>query len=217
VAPPVARSALTVRRRVVSGRDYLLLSQLAPRVQLRLERPKRSDRDVLVCVPGTYTSPEGTVEGAVVLEGKLVRPNPMPWEALLVIESSAPQVRWQRSRLGAQELAGLAGRKASVVQGHLLVGGGKVRPLKPSPALRRRALTVASSGGFAIVESTVAVELGVFAADLVAMGVFAAMNLDMGRWSEGWYRDPGSGKLQTLGEDFRATDKQTNWIVLLAQ
>ncbi len=134
---------------------------------------------------------------------------PMPWEALLVIDNAAPQLRWQRNRLHKEDLDALVRRKASALQGHLLVGGGKVRPLKPSPALERRAFIVHESGAFAIVESSAPAELAQFAADLVALGAHTAMNLDMGRWSEGWYRDPKQRKARLFGQGL-SRDGQTN-------
>lgn len=208
---------LTVRHKSVSNRHYLLLSQRSPSMELRLKRPNRFDPKLLLCVPGTYTSPEGQVEGAVIESGKIVRDQAMPWEGLLSVRRGTPTVSWQKQRLGKEALQRFAQGGGSLLQGHLLVGEGKPRPLKPSPLLERRALFIGASGSFAVVESEGPVELGVFAQDLVALGARAAMNLDMGRWSEGFYRVRKGSEPVTLGKDFRSTAKQTNWLVLVAQ
>jgi hypothetical protein len=212
-AAPVSKPTLAAAHRAVGGRKYLELT--GGRLALALERPSQTDARVLAVVPGTYTSPQGDVEGAVVLDGRVVRADALAWEALLVIQNGAPVVRWERKAPSRELLAELAARKASLLQGHLLVGDGKPRPLKPSPALGRRALVTRAGGAFAIVESTSPVELARFADDLVRLGATYAMNLDMGGWSEGWYRRT-NGTIARLGDDFRATERQTNWLVLRA-
>jgi len=57
------------------------------------------------------------------------------------------------------------------------------------------------------------VELAIFADDLALLGAKTAMNLDMGAWDEGWYRD-ARGEIVRLGHDRSSTQRQSNWLVL---
>jgi hypothetical protein len=209
-----ARSLLQVKP--LSAGGHRLLTFTAPRLELRLIRPDRDDPRVLLGVPGTYTSPEGLVEGVVVHQHRVVQRDRRAWEGVLLIRSGRPEVlRATADLLDEKPLARLAASGASLIQGHLLVGDGEVRPLKASPALRRRAIITRPDGSFMIVESLEPLPLADFASDLRTLGAAQAMNLDMGTWSEGFYREPDTGQVRPLGDDFRATDRQTNWLVLL--
>ena len=65
----------------------------------------------------------------------------------------------------------------------------------------------------AIIESKQAITLKVFSDDLVLLGVQQLIYTDMGSWDEGWYKDPSSNKLVTIGQDLSQTSKQSNWII----
>jgi hypothetical protein len=209
-----SRSPLQVKPLTAGG--HRLLAFTAPRLELRLTRPGRDDPRILLGVPGTYTSPEGLVEGVVVHQQRVVQRDRRAWEGVLLIRSGRPEVlRATAELLDEKPLARLAAGGASLIQGHLLVGDGEVRPLKESPALRRRAVITRRDGSFVIVESLEPLRLADFASDLRTLGAAQAMNLDMGTWSEGFYREPETGQVRPLGDDFRATDRQTNWLVLL--
>jgi hypothetical protein len=67
-----------------------------------------------------------------------------------------------------------------------LLVDGDVQRLKPSPALRCRAIATRANGSFFLVESQVPLPLAEFAADLKTLGARYALNLDMGEWSEGF-------------------------------
>jgi hypothetical protein len=178
-------------------------------------RPKSEDRAVLLCVAGTYTSPEGRPEGLVVIDGGVVESQPKAWEGLLIVKSGVPTLlRVDKDKLDATSLVPLIGSHASSIQGHLLVDG-DVQRLKPSPALRRRAIATRADGWFFLLESQVALPLAEFAADLKTLGARYALNLDMGEWSEGFYRDPQTDQVRPLGDDYRKTSAQTNWLVLV--
>jgi len=137
---------------------------------------------------------------------------------VLVIRNGKPEVlRVAGDTLSEQQLANLAAGGASLIQGHLLVSAGHLRPLKESDALRRRAIATRHNGSFMIVESLEPLPLADFAEDVRALGARFAMNLDMGTWSEGFYRDPETGLVRRLGDDFGSTERQTNWLVLVAR
>ncbi len=141
----------------------------------------------------------------------------MAWEGLLTIDGGTPSIKKaSKSSLSAQELRKFASKKTSLLQGHLLVHAGQPEPYKPSPPLHRRALVVFDRDNWAVVGSVAPVELQSFARDLANLGADDALNLDMGGWSEGWFRDT-SETPQPLGIPHPSTARQTNWLVILGK
>ncbi|MBI4142311.1 hypothetical protein HY480_00375 [Candidatus Uhrbacteria bacterium] len=206
---------LAINRRTVNGRTYTVF--VGPHVRLALTRPSREDPRVLLAVAGTYTSPRDTVEGYVVHGGRVVQASERQgWDGAVIFRPSRVEIlQTENGRLLTRTLlANLAAHDASLVQTHLLVYGWDPIRFKPQPALPRRALAIFTNNAAAIIESADATDLTTFAADLAALGIRDAANLDMGTWSEGWYRDPATGAITMLGIPNPATARQTNWIVL---
>jgi hypothetical protein len=214
-AAPKAASGLSVQVRHARGRAYLFVEQRPPALEIRLARPDAADRSILLSVAGTYTSPEGRPEGVVAIDGKIIEHQPKPWEGILVVKHGAPSLlRADKPMLDRKAVHELIGAHGSLIQGHLLVDG-VVQRLKPSPSLRRRAIAIQPDLAFFFAESQVGLPLAEFAADLEALGARRALNLDMGEWSEGFYRDPITGDVHRIGDDDRKTSRQTNWLVLV--
>lgn len=195
----------------VDGRGYRLFSAAGHRVALRLERPQPRDAEVLLSVAGTYTSPADAVEGFVMVDGELKQSTSMAWAGRLVIVDGLPQID-RASPTKPLPTSKWKAASATVFQGHLLVYEGKAQPLKPSPLRQRRAL-VTFHDQAAIVESDAGLPLATFATDLVRLGAIAALNLDMGGWSEGWARLK-TGTM-ALGENHSQTRRQSNWLVII--
>jgi hypothetical protein len=115
-----------------------------------------------------------------VIDGGIIERDPKPWEGLLIVKGGVPTLlRADKQKLDAGSLLELIGPHGSSIQGHLLVDG-DVQRLKPSSALRRRAIATRADGSFFLVESQVALPLAEFAADLKVLGARYALNLDMG-------------------------------------
>ncbi len=198
--------------RAVAGRPYSWLSPRTARWAISLERPRISDDGILAAFAGTYTSPQNEVEGVVMVDGQLLREGAKPWAGLLIIRDGQVEVRQAPGgELSKRLLQQLRGQRASLLQGHLLVYQRKAQAFQSSPELPRRAIVVGAKTA-AVVESQGAVALQPFAQDLAEMGAVAAMNLDMGGWSEGFVRLTG-GKVRRLREA-GATARQTNWLLL---
>lgn len=196
---------LRVAVQEVDGRGFVLFAPA--RLAIRLERPEPDDPRITLAVAGTYTDVDDAPMGLFAIDGVLVRPSKMGWEGVLRIDARGVSIR--RAGPGAFDLDA----STSILQGHLLVDGGKPRPLRPSAALYRRAIIVDDAGTFAIVDGREPQTLPAFADDLVGLGATAALNLDMGAWSGGFYRDPQSHAVQALGHDVSATHRQSNWLV----
>lgn len=212
----VASADLLVEDRIVSGTRVRILRPERPNVRLTLTRPDAADRAVLLAVPGTYTSPQDTVEGYVVLDGQIVRAKERQgWDgAVLFKDGGIAILQTDRGRtLTRAFLAQVAADGASLVQVHLLVKDAVAQPFKEQPATFRRALAVID-GGPAVVETLDPIDLDGFAALLVTLGARDAANLDMGTWSEGWYR-AADGSRRILGIPHENAARQSNWVVFL--
>jgi len=207
-----------VEERKVNARSHRLFHPVDAAFELRVRRPSPRDEHVLLCVAGTYTSPSDRVEGVVVLDGGVIQTTRMAWQGLLTITAGNATVeRATPAAFSPKAFSQYASAATSLVQGHLLVDAARPTPLKPSPALHRRAVvtrevTPGQRTSF-VVESLEPVELAAFAADLAALGASTAFNLDMGSWSEGWYRDESG--VHPLGHDRSSTARQSNWLVIV--
>lgn len=216
--PPTSRALRGIKTETLTARagdrSYVKFSRSGATLAVRVSRPSKADPRLLLSVAGTYTSPEDKVLGIVMLDGNLVEKKRMAWDGLLAIVDGSPSIqKATRADLSPERLKAFESKKASLLQGHLLVHRGKPEPYKPSPYLPRRALAIFDDGEWAIIESAAPVELQSLANDLAELGAAAALNLDMGGWSEGWYRD-SAGSLVSLGVPHPSTERQTNWLVI---
>lgn len=218
VSPSVstANIDLAIQMKQVGSNQYTIFSQMEPQVEWTLTRPSKDDADVLLAVAGTYTSPKNTVEGYVILDGNIIQDaERQGWDGAALFQDGTITV-WQTKNgtlLTREKMRSLAQKGTSLIQGHLLVFEGKAQHFKPQPLFPRRALVVMQGVDPMIIESQSALTLNEFAEDLAALGVRDALNLDMGSWSEGWYRDPKTGLPVTTGFPNENTARQTNWII----
>ena len=60
------------------------------------------------------------------------------------------------------------------------------------------------------------IKISEFQESLISIGALNAINLDMGTYSEGWYKDTYCKKI-IIGEQMINTDKQTNWLIYTKQ
>ncbi|TAK05286.1 hypothetical protein EPO33_04955 [Patescibacteria group bacterium] len=212
---PAREQNLIVEERTASSSRFLVIRQKEPQVKLALIRPDENDPDILLSVPGTYTSPQDTIEGYVVLDGQIVQQKERQgWDGAIAFKDGGVDIRQtNRGRaLTKEALADIAAQGASLIQVHLLVKDGTPQHFKEQPPTLRRALAVMKDGTPAVIESRDFFDLNAFAALLVELGARDAANLDMGSWSAGWYRG-GDGRPVPIGYPHENAKRQTNWIV----
>lgn len=199
-----------------SSSAYTLYRAEGSDVLWTLTRPQKENDTVLLVVPGTYTSPTDVVEGYAVLDGQVVQDKERQgWNGAVLFKEAGAEIMETRNGrvLTKLFLADVAKQGASLMQAHLLVTAGRAEHFKEQPLFRRRALAVLDDGAIVVIESQEPLDLNNFADDLVLLGVQDAVNLDMGSWSEGWYRDVKSGRVVTIGFPTDSTKRQSNWIV----
>lgn len=77
--------------------------------------------------------------------------------------------------------------------------------------VQRRAL-IEFNNQFSICESSGGVDVETFTLDLIKLGVKNAIYLDMGGWSEGWYKSVDGKQISIGGKN--ASKSQINWLYL---
>lgn len=214
----VSDSRMSVgRRKTLGDHEYVVFTLKKGSARLFVSRPNVEDANIFLSVAGTYTNPNGDPEGFVVVDGKILQSRERQgWNgaAFFRADGTVNIFETNNGKLLTRDYLKTVERDgASLVQGHLLVHNGAAQSLLPQTPYQRRALVLFSDHSVGVVESVDLLDLASFAADMVELGVTEAMNLDMGQWSEGWYRDPSTSRRTSIGYLFGATDKQSNWIV----
>lgn len=165
-----------------------------------LAEPVAGD-DVVLVATGVYTSPHGMPVGLAVVEGRIVNPVPRGWSGLILIRPDGRIVLKDMARVEIahvsrdlrQSLADLQAflaaaerERLTVLQSHLLIGGGelKISERAPNKPFRRRILLQDKDGHVAIFDSGER-ELSLYDAAAEVRRRYApdlAINLDMGSY-----------------------------------
>ncbi|MBI2483300.1 phosphodiester glycosidase family protein [Candidatus Uhrbacteria bacterium] len=212
----------SVETRTHAGKSFRIFHGGA--MDFTTTRPQHTNTRVLLMVAGTYTSPQNTAEGHIIDHGtaqhRTCDLSCRNWNAVAIIESGYVRIMRQdaealeRSRL----LTEVIRSRGSLIQGHLLVEHGvPIRGYARGRPYHRRALATMDDRlriGDIIESAQPHTSLSDFAKHLAALGYRNAINLDMGAWDEGWYRDPNTGTIHPIGQIRTATNRQTNWIII---
>lgn len=181
------------------------------KVDFRLIRPDKLDNRNRLCVPGAFTSKNNTPEGLIYLNGKLTSgQKPSSGKGLVIISLGEIEIL-NINQLG-QFLNSRKDSKFSLFQQWYLIEKNKrgENPL-PKSKLQMRVIAKTKNETF-VIESDSNVDSELFISTLINMGVSDAVYLDMGSWSEGWYKD-SDNKIKSIGNDKSNTKRQTNWIL----
>lgn len=181
------------------------------KVDFRLLRPDKLDNRNRLCVPAAFTSKNNKPEGLIYLNGRLTSgQKPSSGKGLVIISLGEIEIL-NINQLG-QFLNSRKDSKFSLFQQWYLIEKNK-RGENPFPKskLQMRVIAKIKNETF-IIESDSNVDSEQFISTLVNMGVSDAVYLDMGSWSEGWYKD-SDNKIKSIGNDKSNTKRQTNWIL----
>ncbi len=182
-------------------------------------RPSKSDQKIKLCIPAAFTSTTGTVVGINALNGKVknARGISKPIGGALLIRNGKFNIfpTSHGACFTEEFIESLVRDKASLFQQFQLVEKGVPARFKDKKIFQMRAIAKFKDGREGIVESVTPISFKEFNDDLAAMGVEDALYTDMGAWDEGWYRDPGSADIVSIGNDRSKTNKQTNWLIFI--
>lgn len=200
-----------------SGNEYLIIYKNSASIGFETTRPDKNDSSVFLCIAGAFTTLDTyEIDGLYICGGKTgnkSKINQTLGGAIEIADGECKIFPTEKGRLLSDSLIReVENKNGSLFQQIQMIVGGKAATFKDEKLFQRRGIAVFASGKTAIIESSKAVTLKIFADDLAALGVKDLLYTDMGSWDEGWYRT-AEGKLVTIGNNHSATAKQSNWVV----
>lgn len=201
-----------------SGTHYTFLKKNACTIHFQTTRPSKADTQVVLCIPAAFTD-LGTsqVDGVYGVDGKIgnrTKINTSLGGVFVIEKKSCRMFQSQKGKLFNDSLFKiLETGRASFFQQLQCIQHGKAATFKDQKVFQRRGIAILKDHSVAVVESQEAITLTVFANDLTKLGVMELIYTDMGAWDEGWYKDPKTAKVITIGKDLSQTARQSNWIV----
>lgn len=181
-------------------------------IKLNNVRPDYNKRTFL-CVPAAFTSLKQAVDGCFMKEGRLINETiNNDINGFMMFneqECDIDSIKY----LTANRLKIAKEGNYNIFQQFLLVKKSKLVKCEKfqNRENMRRAIVKYSEGDIFIVESHRPMTILEFQEALVEIGVEDALYLDMGTFSEGWYKSNDHEKIK-IGELFSSTNKQTNWL-----
>jgi len=181
------------------------------KVDFRLIRPDKLDNRNRLCVPGAFTSKNNTPEGLIYLNGKLTSgQKPSSGKGLVIISLGEIEIL-NINQLGQFLNSRKDSRFSLFQQWYLIENNRKGENPFSNSKLQMRVIAKIKNETF-IIESDSNIESEYFISTLIKMGVSDAIYLDMGSWSEGWYKD-GNNTIKSIGNNKSNTNRQTNWLL----
>lgn len=165
-------------------------------------------------VPAAYTSKNTTIEGIFIREGKEYNNlnNAFLTGACIITKDSITIIK--SAEVDNNLISLIKSKSWSFFQQTLLITDYEITECQLFGNVKniRRAL-IKFDKYTCIAESIIPQTILEFQKSLKEINVRYAINLDMGTWSEGWYKGNNSEKI-IIGETMFNTAKQTNWLVL---
>ncbi|MBS1637021.1 MAG: hypothetical protein JST26_13975 [Bacteroidetes bacterium] len=201
-----------------SGTHYTFFRKNNCHIQFQTNRPSKVDTQVVLCIPAAFTNLQNfQVDGIYAVDGKIGnrgKINTGLGGVFMIDHKGCRMFQSQKGKLFSDSLFKIIeATKASFFQQIQCIQNGKAASFKDQKLFQRRGIALMKDNSVAVVESTEAITLAVFSEDLVKLGVVNLIYTDMGAWDEGWYRDPKTRKILTIGKDLSQTGRQSNWIV----
>ena len=183
-------------------------------MQLRHIRPEFND-ELFLCVPAAYTTRNNRIDGLFIENGtqrsNLVTTN-RDINGFCIISNNGIEIK-RLEDIDDALITRIINQKESAFQQTLLIKNDTIITVTvwQNRSFKRRAI-IQFEDYFCIGESQYAVTIRDFQDALLKAGAKNAIYLDMGTWSEGWYKNE-LGEKKIIGENMNNTHRQTNWIV----
>lgn len=172
------------------------------------KRPQKNGKTHLV-VPAAFTKPSNKIDGLFIEKGTLINSNVNEkLNGICIISNNKLKI----GRYNPLIINEVISKKQSLFQQVLLVFDSKIVEceLFRSDLNLRRAL-VEINNHFFLIESKKRVSILDFQNLMISKHVKNAIYLDMGTYSEGWYKN--ENKTYAIGETMTQTYRQSNWLV----
>jgi hypothetical protein len=190
-----------------------LLRPVDLKIKIVHERPV-DNQNTFLSVAGAYTSKTYAIDGLFIEAGKKITTQINPaLTGICVFTNNTCSILAYKD-LNEPFINNVINKGGSLFQQSLLLKNGLIIEcnLFGNSLNLRRAMVIQNDNQFFVVESKKPMTIVNFQKELQDMGIKDAVNLDMGSWSEGWYKNK-EGKKIISGENRYNTHKQTNWIV----
>jgi hypothetical protein len=178
-------------------------------LELNSKRPGFTPQNYL-CVPAAYTA-KGTngIDGKFVINGIEINTNYNHFlNGVCVINSDSILIK----EANEADIAKYTKPGNSLFQQTLLLCQGQVVNCNIQKARHLRRALIQFKNDFCIVQSMEQLTLEKFQQVLLVIGAINAINLDMGTYSEGWYKNE-CGNKHIIGETMLNTNRQTSWLI----
>ena len=181
-------------------------------IALTSQRPEISD-SVYFCIPAAYTAKDTTIDGLYIINGRIA--DSVFNEKLTgacIMDGQLLQII-KREELSKRLINQIIQDSFSFFQQSILVRNSEIVicDLFKERKNIRRALVIFPDYS-CIAESVDQVTILEFQKSLIESGAIDAIYLDMGTWSEGWYKN-NKCEIKKIGEKFYNTHLQTNWLI----
>jgi len=182
--------------------------------KLTHNRPTKTD-DSFLCIPAAYTNLKNyKIKGCFIENGKLINKTILNvFKGVCIVKPNGIDIL-PFHKLDDKLIEDITEAGYSLFQQSLLVENfnivhyNKFKDFK----VKRRAL-ITRDNKFYVCETVGPAYFNEFQRALINIGTKDAIYTDMGSWSEGWYRNY-HGNIVKIGDNFRSTHRQTNWILL---
>ncbi|MDJ1494600.1 hypothetical protein QNI19_16765 [Cytophagaceae bacterium DM2B3-1] len=205
------------KRKIKNGNVYTFFYPQNCSIVLATQRPDPQNKKYVFSVAAAYTDLQTTQPlDLLVHNGKVLQTNARVGfldGVLTFINNtiSISHIAKGQSPTAAQ-IEDVRERKGTLLLQELLVYDGKNLKGGGGSIFQRRALVELKDHRFAVIESiSDDVTMKQFGDDLIEMGAWKAIYLDMGDWDEGWYKS--NGKVVKIGNRRSQTTRQSNWLV----
>lgn len=190
-------------------------------IKLLNKRPSINNNKLILCIPAAFTDDpkinHNLIDGHYIENGNIISNDNNPdLSGTCIISKNNIIILSSKNLIQTSNTA--VKNKSSLFQQFLLINNYKIiycakydkTPNLIIPKLRRAIVEI--NDNVFIVESKTQMSILNFQKLLVSNNVKNAIYLDMGTYSEGWYRND-AGKTTAIGETMNNTNKQSNWIV----
>lgn len=201
---------IQVRNYEAEGSSVILYIPWGLKLALKTTRPQISESISLI-VPAAYTSKKMTIDGFLIENGKSVNEesNNKLTGVCIISSNKVDIIPYDKMKLDSIFL----NKEESAFQQSLLLYNTEIYPCKIFGNIKsKRRAIIQFEELTCIAESNVPLTILEFQEALKYIGVTNAINLDMGSWSEGSYRDH-MGQIIKIGDNFMNSRFQTSWLV----
>lgn len=177
-------------------------------------KPDSNNTNLLMSVVAAFTSkaPEHVVGTSVSNGKKRIYPTDAETAYCLIVGEEVKIEALSENHKSAIETA--VKQKGDYFQQMLLIENAEAKSCEifKNRATFRRALAQ-KEGETHLIESLDRMTIDDFIQSLIFLGYEQAIYLDMGSWSEGWYRNEDN-EIIRIGNNWKSSHLQTNWLVI---